>query len=309
VKWGVRVDFDPAHVAYVWIDALFNYMTALGYQNSAHDDMRFWPADAHIIGKDIVRFHSIIWPAFLMALELPLPKKVFGHGFVNMNGEKLSKSTGNVVDPYVLAERYGADALRFFLLRTIPYGSDGDYANELLINCINTDLANNLGNLVSRTVAMIGKYFGGALPGTLADNCEPFDRELLDIASALPAAYDAQMDKMAFHAALAEVFRLASRANKYIDETTPWTLSKNIADSQRLARVLYNLLESIRFCAVTLSPFMPETAEKILAQIGAGELCGWESLTFGNLPRNTRVTKGETLFPRISASNDPETPG
>ena len=245
--WGVPVDFDPGHVVYVWIDALFNYATALGYENDKyHDFDKYWPADVHIVGKEIVRFHSIIWPAMLMSVGLPLPKKVYGHGWLIMDGGKMSKSKGNVVDPYMLAERYGVDALRFFLLRSFPFGSDGNFSNELLISTINTDLANDLGNLLSRTTAMAGKYFGGTLPETQEEGVE--DAELLWMLGELRGRYAVQMEKFQMQNALAEVFRVIARANKYIDETAPWVLAKDEAKKPRLARVLYNLLETLRVC-------------------------------------------------------------
>ena len=301
-SWGVPVDFDEGHVVYVWIDALFNYMTALGYQNGEHDDLeRYWPADVHFVGKEIVRFHSIIWPAMLMSLDLPLPKKVYGHGWLLLDGGKMSKSKGNVVDPYLLAEKFGVDALRFFLLRTFPFGSDGNFSNELLIQTINVDLANDLGNLLSRTTAMAVKYFGGTLPeAKLADEAQ--DGELIALASGLRGRYEAQMEKFQFQNALAEVFKLIQRANKYIDETAPWVLGKDIAaNGARLSQVLYNLLETTRICGVLLTPFMPESMEKLFAQLGACESCrGWESAAaWGSLSQTVTVTKGENLFPRI----------
>ncbi len=299
--WGVPVDFDPGHVVYVWIDALSNYITALGYENDKYNDYAdFWPADVHFVGKEIVRFHSIIWPAMLMSMGEPLPKKVFGHGWLLLDGGKMSKSKGNVVDPYVLAEMFGVDALRFFLLRTFPFGSDGNFSNEALIQTINVDLANDLGNLLSRTTAMAGKYFGGTLPaGRKAD---ALDDELIGMASELRGKYEEHMEKYAFQNALAEVFKVIQRANKYIDETAPWVLGKDVAaNGDRLASVLYNLLETTRICGVLLTPFMPESMDKLFDQLGACENCRtWESAAaWGSLNATVSVTKGENLFPRI----------
>ena len=303
--WGVPVDFDPGHVVYVWIDALFNYMTALGFENDRYEDLSsFWPADVHFVGKEIVRFHSIIWPAMLMSLDLPLPKKVFGHGWLNFNGEKMSKSRGNVVDPYILAERFGVDALRFFLLRTFPFGSDGNFTNELLISTINTDLANTLGNLVSRTTAMSQKYFGGDL-GAGGESAS-LDEELKALAAEVFEKYEKHMEHFQFSAALNEVYRLLDRANKYIDETMPWVLAKSEETKPRLLTVMKNLCECIRISAILITPMMPQSAEKILDLLNVPATARtWDASCYcadENAVWKTAI--GAPLFPRIDMEKE-----
>ena len=303
--WGVPVDFDPGHVVYVWIDALNNYITALGYENDKYDDFdAFWPADVHFVGKEIVRFHAIIWPAILMSQGLPLPKKVYGHGWLNFNGEKMSKSRGNVVDPYLLSERFGVDALRFFLLRNFPFGSDGNFTNELLINTINIDLANVLGNLVSRTTAMNQKYFGGNLGQ--GGEAAPLDEELKTLAAEVIAAYEKQMDKFQFSNALNEGFRLLDRANKYIDETTPWILAKSEETMPRLLTVMKNLCECIRIAAILIQPVMPDSSKAILDLLNVPESGRtWDAKCYcADADAVWTTTTGTPLFPRIDMEKE-----
>ena len=306
-KWGIPVTFDDKHVVYVWIDALSNYISALGFWNEQYNDFdKFWPADVHMVAKDIMRFHAIIWPAMLMALDLPLPKHLAVHGWITFNGQKMSKSLGNVVDPFILGERYGADAIRYHILREMALGADSSFSNEIMINRINSDLANGLGNLVSRTVAMADKYFGGTLP---ADReAGDFDAELIAEAEELRAKVDEFMDKTQINNALAEIFKIVSRANKYIDETAPWVLGKDESKKARLATVLYNLLETIRIVSTLLSNFMPTTMPKVWKQIGAAEsdITYENAGKFGVLPADVTVHRGEIIFPRIDVDKEIE---
>lgn len=306
-KWGIPVTFDDKHVVYVWIDALSNYISALGFWNEQYNDFdKFWPADVHMVAKDIMRFHAIIWPAMLMALDLPLPKHLAVHGWITFNGQKMSKSLGNVIDPFILGERYGADAIRYHILREMALGADSSFSNEIMINRINSDLANGLGNLVSRTVAMADKYFGGTLP---ADReAGDFDAELIAEAEELRAKVDEFMDKTQINNALAEIFKVVSRANKYIDETAPWVLGKDESKKARLATVLYNLLETIRIVSTLLSNFMPTTMPKVWEQIGAaeGDITYENAGKFGVLPADVTVHRGEIIFPRIDVNKEIE---
>lgn len=296
--WGIPVSFDEKHVIYVWIDALSNYITALGYgQENQELYKKFWPADVHLIGKDILRFHTIYWPIMLMALGLELPKQVFGHGWLLVDGGKMSKSKGNVVDPVVLVNMFGADAVRYYLLREIPFGSDGLFNNEIFIKKVNTDLANDLGNLLSRTIAMVYKYFGGVIQ---APTCkEPIDDELINLALSTPGKVEASIDALKIPEALESIWTLISRANKYIDETTPWILAKDEEKKERLGTVLYNLLETLRFVSVIISPFLTETSVKINAQLNT-KVTTWESLKeFNGTVAGDKVVKGDVIFPRI----------
>ena len=304
VKWGIPVDFDPAHTVYVWVDALSNYISALGYGNEQyHDYDKYWPADIHMVGKEILRFHTIIWPAMLMALDLPLPRRVFGHGWLLLDGGKMSKSKGNVVDPVVLCERYGVDAIRYFLLREIPFGNDGVFSNEALIARINSDLANDLGNLLSRTVAMVEKYFGGTLPEER--EAGEFDDDLAAVISVMPEKVTKCMDDLLIPQALAEIFKGIQRANKYIDETAPWVLAKDEAKRPRLAMVLYNLCESLRYVATLLAPFLPSTTPKMAEQLGL-DAAGLTYDALGGFGAHGTYTvhKGDALFPRIDAEKE-----
>jgi len=306
--WGIKAPFDDKHIIYVWLDALSNYITALGYPDSPEKYNKFWPADVHLVGKEIVRFHTIIWPAMLMALDEPLPKMVFGHGWLLLDGGKMSKSKGNVVDPVVLIDKYGVDALKYFLLREYSFGHDGNFNNEVLLNRINSDLANDLGNLVSRTVAMIIKYNGGKIELPKAET--EFDASLKEIALSAGAEVEERMDRLDFSNALEAIWKVVRRTNKYIDETMPWVLARDEDQKDKLDSVLYNLAEAIRIISVMINPFMPHTAAKIWGQLGIveGESTSWDSASeFGKMKENTIVKKADPLFPRIDVKKELET--
>lgn len=305
--WGVKVPFDPKHVVYVWIDALTNYITALGY-GSDNDELfkKYWPADVHMMGKEIIRFHSIIWPAILMALDLPIPKKVYGHGWLMFNNDKMSKSKGNIVDPFILCERYGVDALRYYMLKEVPFGQDGNFTNEIFLKLRNSDLANDLGNLVSRVTAMVAQYFDGVIPAPT--DCNDIDKDLIALAENMYPTVTAYMDEMRAPEALETIFKVIQRANKYIDECTPWILAKSDEGRERLKTVLFNLCETIRMTSVILQPFLTQTPAKIFDKLGIKKdmgLTDFDSISkFGAKIDGLKVDKGEQLFQRIDIAKE-----